>query len=186
MKSSAVCLVEVGADQRKKQPLFSAGTFSNTSSRPPSPRPRSIFSSPFACEGGVPRDRLGRHVVVGVGAVEEGLPPLALGEGGVQGEARALQTQRGVTRRHAILRLVAGAQGRGGRGLSGRRQWKVERLGASGRRNLSASACVMEMRGGMRRGSVVGRDTLFRTSGERVRSRGRSQQGTWRAREGRG
>lgn len=44
--------------------------------------------------------------------------------------------------------------------------------------NLSASACVMEMRGGMRRGRVVGRDTLFRTSGERVRSRGRSQQGT--------
>lgn len=46
--------------------------------------------------------------------------------------------------------------------------------------NLSASACVMEMRGGMRRGSVVGRDTLFRISGERVRSRGRSQQGTCR------
>lgn len=80
---------------------------------------RSILSSsPFARKGGVARDRLGRHVVVGVGAVEEGLPPLALGEGGVQGEARALQTQRGVTRRHAILRLVAGAQGRGGRSLS--------------------------------------------------------------------
>lgn len=48
--------------------------------------------------------------------------------------------------------------------------------------NLSASACVMEIRGGMRRGRVVGRDTLFRTSGERVRSRGRSQQGTCRVR----
>lgn len=44
--------------------------------------------------------------------------------------------------------------------------------------NLSASACVMEIRGGMRRGRVVGRDALFKTSGERVRSRGRSQQGT--------
>lgn len=46
--------------------------------------------------------------------------------------------------------------------------------------DLSASGCVMEMRGGIRRGRVVGRDVLLRTSGERVRSRGRSQQGTWR------
>lgn len=45
--------------------------------------------------------------------------------------------------------------------------------------NLSESACVMEMRGGIRRGRVVGRDALPRTSGDRVRSRGRSQQGTW-------
>lgn len=49
--------------------------------------------------------------------------------------------------------------------------------------NLSESACVMEMRGGIRRGRVVGRDTLLRTSGERVRSRGRSQQGTCRVRK---
>lgn len=73
-----------------------------------------LLASPFACKGGVTRDRLGRHVVVRVGSVEEGLPSLALGEGGVQGEARALQTQRGVTRRHAILRLVAAAQERVG------------------------------------------------------------------------
>lgn len=50
--------------------------------------------------------------------------------------------------------------------------------------NLSESACVMEMRGGMRRGRVVGRDTLLRISGERVRSRGRSQQGTCKIQRG--
>lgn len=55
-------------------------------------------------------------------------------------------------------------------------------LGEGGDANLLVSACVMEMRGGMRRGSVVGRDALLRTSGERVRSRGRSQQGTCRIR----
>lgn len=59
-----------------------------------------------------------------------------------------------------------------------RNQWFEIKLSV----NLSASACVMEMRGGMRRGRVVGRETLFRTSGERVRSRGRSQQGTCRVR----
>lgn len=69
-----------------------------------------LLALPFACKGGVTRDGLGRHVVVRVGSVEERLPSLALGEGGVQGEARALQAQRGVTRRHAIFRLVTGAQ----------------------------------------------------------------------------
>lgn len=57
----------------------------------------SLFSSPFTCEGRVTRDSLGGHVVVRVGAVQEGLSSLAL-EGGVQGEAWTLQPQWGVTR----------------------------------------------------------------------------------------
>lgn len=120
MKSSAVCLVDVGADKKEKSMNSSSQELHETPLHvhPASAALQLLSGSPFARKGGVARDRLGRHVVVGVGAVEEGLPPLALGEGGVQGEARALQTQRGVTRRHAILRLVAGAQGRGGRSLS--------------------------------------------------------------------
>lgn len=67
------------------------------------------FSSPFAGEGRVTRDGLGGHVVVRVGAVQEGLSSLAL-EGGVEGEARALRPQGGVTRRDAIFCFVTAAR----------------------------------------------------------------------------
>lgn len=150
----------------------------------------SSWVSPFAGKGGITRDRLGRHVVVRVRTVEEGLSSLALGKGGVYGEAWTLRTQRGVTWWHAIFCFVTGARGEkvwwlgkketkhGVKLPAMRNQWFEVKLCV----DLSVSACVMEMRGGMRRGRVVGRDTLFSTSGERVRSRGRSQQGTCRVR----
>lgn len=56
-----------------------------------------VSVSPFAGKGGVTRDRLGRHVIVRVRAVEERLSSLALGKGCVQGKAWTLRTQRGVT-----------------------------------------------------------------------------------------
>lgn len=193
MKSSAVCLKDVWSEKMKIW-----GECINSSSISFERHIKTFhfchcfcFSpwvSPFTCEGGVAGDGFGRHVIIWVRAVEEGLSSLALGKGGVQGEAWTLQTQWGVTRWHTIFCFVTGAWWKEKFVNAETENRKRCKLAAKGNEwvetkgklcvNLSASACVMEMRGGMRRGRVVGRDTLFRTSGERVRSRGRSQQGT--------
>lgn len=102
IKSSAVCLREVETEKvENKKGISNDGNISPENILYMLSPPHSFCLctpvSPFACEGGVARGRLGRHVVVRVRTVEEGLSSLALGKGGVQGEAWTLRAQRGVT-----------------------------------------------------------------------------------------
>ncbi|TNN48942.1 hypothetical protein EYF80_040832 [Liparis tanakae] len=78
--------------------------------------PLSILDGVLRGDGGVPGHGLGRQVVVAVGAVQEGLPPLAVArEVGVEDQPRAgggLGVQGAAAGRRAILHIEAGRKQR--------------------------------------------------------------------------
>lgn len=80
------------------------------------------FYLQFRGDGGVPRHRLGRQIVVAVRAVEEGLSPLVVtGEVGVEDQARAgggLRVQGAAAGRRAILHVKT----------EGKRQRRIDSL----------------------------------------------------------